>query len=262
MSWAKKFTSVRPAIDPVVIERLRNAKICDLEQLQERFYGDLNSSLRDAGKKLNVQPDVLAALMAKSLVTSAKPLTTSWTRRHWADAVLVLAIVYVVLVLLRPWLSGWIEAPERRVVAARPIPIYGMIRADSLRVTNTAPGQAADRLTSRFVGRYALAAIPAGTALIESQLSRKESDISGQSILQIEIKHAPPLDGRDLPEDVDLLFSARRDAAAGVSLPGRLLALDTTATPPVAAVALSKDKADEAAKWLGSSDIYLSLRER
>jgi hypothetical protein len=148
------------------------------------------------------------------------------------------------------------------VVAAAAIPVYGMIGEDSLRVRNAVPGVPQEQMTSKFVGRYALFAIAAGAAITEGKLSRKPSDISGRSIVQFEIRRAGALDGRDLPEDVDLIFSARQGAAAGGTVPGRLLAIDMKSTPPLATVALSKDKVAEAAKWVGSSDVYLSISER
>jgi hypothetical protein len=269
MSWDKKFTNVQPPIGSAVLRSLNDAGIADMEQLQDRFYSDFDGSLRKAAESLHVQQDVLAGLIAKTLVASSEPLTTSWNRGRWADSLLALAFLYGVLTLLRPWLSWLLEKTPgglptfvSQVVATRAIPIYGMIREDGLGVTYAAPGAPTAQMTSRFVGRYALAAIPAGTAITESALSRNRSDISGQSILEIEIKRAPALDGRELPEDVDLVFSARQGGAAGVSLPGRLLALDTKATPPTAAVALPKEKVDEAAKWIGSSDVYLLLKAR
>jgi hypothetical protein len=269
MKWRKAFKKVRPRIDPIVIQTLTGANIADMEALQDRFYGDLESSLRKAAETLNVRENVIAELVAKSLVSSSEPLTTSRIGKRWADVVLVLALVYVVLALARPWLGLVIptkvaELPkiEPQVVAATTIPIYGMIRDDNLRVKNGAPGVQWEQMTSKLVGRYAVAAIAAGAAITENKLSSKRSDLAGQSVLRIEIKHAVPLDERGLPEDVDLLFSPRQGATAGASLPARLLALDAKATPPLATVAMAKDKADEAAKWMGSSDVYLSLRVR
>jgi hypothetical protein len=269
MSWNKKLEKVRPAIDPMVLQRLTAANITDMAALQERFFGDPGSSLRLGGQTLNVAEDKIAALLAKSLVSSSESLTTSWIGKYWSDSVLVLAFLYVLLALGRPWFGTLISSrvPELpklapQVVAGRTIPVYGMIRDDNLRVRNATEGTRVEQLTSRFAGRYALTAIAAGTAITADKLSSKHYDLAGLSVLHLEIKRTGPLDGRQFPEDVDLLFSARQDSAAGTSLPARLLALDTKVTPPLATVALAKDKADEAARWIGSSDVYLSWRVR
>ena len=268
MRWQKKFSKVRPEIDPAVLQRLTAANIADMEALQDRFYGDLGSSLRNAGQTLNVPEEVIAGLVAKSLVSSSEPLTASRIGKHWADLILVLALLYVALALARPWIGlllpqklPEVRLPEPEVVVATGIPLYGMIREDNLRVKN-AGARVLSTFTSKFLGRYALAAIAARAAITADKVSSARTDLAGQSVLQVEIKHAAPLGGRALPEAIDLLFSSRQGAATGAPLPALLLAFDTKAAPPLATVAMAKDKADEAAKWIGSCDVYLSLRVR
>jgi hypothetical protein len=260
MRWKKKLKRVRPRIDAVDLQRLTAANISDMETLEERFYGNLDSSLRKAGQTLNVSQDVIAGLVAKSLVSSSEPLTKSWIGKYWADLVVVVAFLYIAVALARPWLVRPVP-PGPQVVAAAGIPIYGMIRDGDLRVMN-AGARRRSRYTSESVGRYALVAIAAGAAITKDKLSAKKTDLTDFAVLQLEIKHAPPLDGRTLPEAVDLLFSSRQDATASAPLPALLLAFDTTANPPLATVAVPKDQTGETSKWIGSCDVYLSVRVR
>jgi hypothetical protein len=242
------------------IQRLRDRGIHHQDALLKAFEkGTIDSLATDT----HISIGTVAALLDSSL-SLAGARQGSRIKRHWFDLA-VIALIAGLWLLYDPSLRRHVYSapppPARpRVVALKDIAAFAPVRAEDLKVENEGNREKQQRLLLALTGNYAVAAIKKGSAVTASQVSSRQIDLTGQSILKVPLRSSPPLDNRPLPLGMDLLLSPRDHPGPGAQIPVTVLTLDSASSTPTATVAIMKANATEMAKLLGSSDAYLQLQ--
>jgi hypothetical protein len=270
MRWRDDWRRLKVSDDE--IQSLSDGRLVNQKTFREEFDKLQDDPLGKIAAASSLTKTRIAELLRDSLERSSRPLVTPFVRSHWADVLVAAALIMISVVIAPPLIQGVCvgvshllgaqpaaaPAPTMRVVAKDTIPAFTMIGMGDLIVLNTALEQDRKKILERFSGHYAINAIARDKDVTENAISKKPFDLSKHQVIRIELKTLSPLEGHDLPENVNLLFSSHEAARGGTQIAVVLLALDSTTTPRTAILALTSDQAAEAGKWLGSCDVYLS----
>ena len=249
-----------PGIEEPDIANLRTAGIKDSEELEMRFEKE---TLSELSSSTTVAPARLAELLNRESKLSGRRIRSS-TRRHAFDFAAAI-VAAALLVLLIPSLRKQVFRPQPppkqpRVVAVRDIPMYRTIDSGDLKVEDEPDQKKWPAMLVPFTGKMATAGIGAGAALTASQVTRVPFGVEGKSVLRVPVKSVPALDGRPLPQRVEVLLSPRTNPGNGAVITAELLAVDSSSAPAVASLAVEPAALPELSRWIGSSDVYLMLR--
>jgi hypothetical protein len=263
------------------ITQLGVANIQDQPGLQKAFDESEDAPIRSISAATQNQNGSVSSvrvveLLSNSLDRTSKPLVKGHFGVHWADYLVGIVVVLLIIGLLpsvrkntrREWDELqvavpkfiWGEpTPERKtptVVAARGIPAFKTLSLDDMKIEN-GPSASAARKIAGLGGRYALVPIPAGTTISDDAVSKEKFDFTTMIVVRVALKNPQPISGQSFPISIVALFSAREGAHVGAQIPATLLALDSTPRAPTAILALDSKNAAEVAKWIGSSDAYI-----
>lgn len=275
MFWSERWRDSwrRLKVSNAEISSLSKAHLNNQKAFQEDFDQQEDARLRNIAAATSLTEARIAELLRDSLERSSRPLLTPLVRSHWADVVVGTALV-MILVIVAPPLIGRVRsdvshllgtqgtaapAPAVRVTAKANIPAFTMISEDNLSIVNVTSEQDRAKIAERFLGHYAINTIAKDHDVMENAISKKPFELAKYQVIRVGVK-TPPLDGHELPENVNLLFSSHEATRGGTQIAGVLLAVDSATAPPTVMLALTSDQASEAAKWLGSCDVYLSSR--
>jgi len=228
---------------------LEGAGIRDQEQLMTAFW---DKSL-DGMSPATLTRAHLAELLDGALsLTQSRP--SSWPRRFAPDVLAALLLVAFVLLLFHERWFPKAPPPAKAVVVARtPISTFAVILATDLEATSEPAGAKLRQMEAPLVGHHAATEIAKGSPVGAAQI------MDNVVTVRLPIRSSPTLAGRRLPLAVDLVLSPRDKPDTGAVVAVVLLAFDASVTPPVATVALPEKDAATLARWIGSSEAYLSL---
>jgi len=289
--WRKSYQRIK-GITPQEVNRLEQARLdrqqlvdaamadkplADTSLLLDGFVSCSDSGLETLSSITNIPQERMAELLRDSELQSSKswtellrdsvsPSSTSQAKPfHWADALVAGATVLILLSLIVPALRNLmgskkeLPAAAPQAIASADIPAFTTIRPKDISVKNVlSPAQGND-FARDFIGHYAVSAIRKGDPVSPDVLSKKAVDLSGLQTLQIDVKSAPPLAGRTLPQEVDVLLSPRQQPGEGAKISGLLLALSSSAGSTTATLAIPPASIAEGVKWFASCDAYLSF---
>jgi hypothetical protein len=257
--WRDKWQRVE--VTDAEVASLSKATLHDQKSLQEAFENYEDHAIQMISEATSLNQTRVAELLRDSLQYSSRPFVTPPIRSHWADFV-VGAVLFLTFIALAPPVMKRVRNHEKsaiQIIANGNIPAFTMIHGDSLRIINASSEEERRKATERFVGHYSITPITKDDAVTENAVSTKSFDLSDYRIIRIGVKTMPPLRGREFPETVELLLSAREAGSGGIQIAGVLLAMDSSSTP-TAILALTSGQASKAINWLGSCDLYLLLR--
>jgi len=262
MSWEDRRIDRLKGLEGNDVASFKAAAIDTAGAAVDEYQASEESNLAALALKVGKRESNTAAVLGPVLADAAEALTMSWLSRHWAD-VTVLAVAVSLLSMLL-WVpveslvhrsTGSPAAPQ--VFAARDISAGSVVGPADLRVTGASSSAAAD-IAAVLAGGLATDAISAGAPIKAGMLAGK---LPEGRLFTLTVDHMPALTGHHLPLDIDLVFSSRQSAPAGAVFRVKLLEASPAAQPAVITFRLPAKDLAEAAKWIGSSDVTVTVPE-
>jgi hypothetical protein len=256
--------------DPVIQELCQLGAGPALSALGLRTDGDLwkrlgsnrSGELSLLSMQIGIPPLTLLDVLARSALKRAGQFNPPWWKRQSLDYVLAITVVgFVALGGLA--LSRVPPARKRQVVAVSSIQPFVPIQRTNIKTEDGARVPGSEEKPENVAGRYALKAIPPGTVIASSELSKRRmpGTMAGRFMVRIPLSKADIGLAKNGPTAVTLMISPGKPGQAGTVIRDvYLLAAD--AGDAGALAALPANSLDAFAAAIGSGTVYIALPGR